>query len=159
MVGHDAAARVRIIPPLVPVGAILLGILLERRWPLGVFFELPVPSRIWVGAGIIAAAVVVLGAWPLALFFRSGQNPEPWKPTPSLHVSGPYGLTRNPMYLMLVLVCLGSAIAVANLWILALTPVVGWILHRFAVLPEEAYLEQKFGDTYLAYKQRVRRWL
>lgn len=45
------------------------------------------------------------------------------------------------------------------MWILLLTPVGAWILHRFAILPEEAYLERKFDDAYLAYKRRVRRWL
>lgn len=155
---HESGAKVRIIPPLVPVGAILLGAVLDRVWPLGAVFELPAPSRIWVGAGIIAAALGVFGVWPVAMFLRSGQSPEPWKPTPSLHLDGPYSLTRNPMYLMLVLVCLGMAIALANLWILVLTPVVGWILQRFAILPEETYLEEKFGEGYLAYKRRVRRW-
>lgn len=159
MVEQEPAAKVRIIPPLVPVGAIVLGAVLDRMWPLGAVFELPAPSRLWVGGGIIAVALVVLGAWPIAMFLRSGQNPEPWKPTPSLHFGGPYSLTRNPMYLMLVLVCLGAAIAVANLWIFLLTPVVGWVLQRFAILPEEAYLEEKFGEDYLAYKRRVRRWL
>jgi len=40
-----------------------------------------------------------------------------------------------------------------------LTPLCAWVLYRFAILPEEAYLERKFGDIYLAYKHRVRRWL
>ena len=159
MTENESAANVRIIPPLVPVGAILLGAVLEHFWPLRAVFELPAPSRVWVGAGLIALAVVVLGIWPVALFLRSGQNPEPWKPTPSLQLGGPFSLTRNPMYLMMVLVCLGSAIAAANLWILALTPVVGVILQQFAILPEEDYLEAKFGEDYRAYKRRVRRWL
>ena len=47
----------------------------------------------------------------------------------------------------------------ANPGILALTPVGGWLLQRFAILPEEAYLERKFGSTYRAYKSRVRRWI
>ena len=46
-----------------------------------------------------------------------------------------------------------------DLWILALTPSCAWLLQRFAILPEEAYLERKFGDTYLAYKGQVRRWI
>lgn len=159
MTDQEAAAAVKIIPPLVPVGAIVLGAVLDHYWPLGAVFELPAPSRFWVGGGIIALAFVVLGVWPVTLFRRSGQHPEPWKPTPSLHFSGPFALTRNPMYLMMVLVCLGSAVAAANLWILLATPSVGWILQRFAILPEEAYLEAKFGEEYLAYKRRVRRWL
>jgi protein-S-isoprenylcysteine O-methyltransferase Ste14 len=63
------------------------------------------------------------------------------------------------MYLMMVLLCVGFSIVLSNLWILALTPVCVVLLHRVAILPEEAYLERKFGETYLSYKRRVRRWL
>ena len=55
--------------------------------------------------------------------------------------------------------CIGVAVTLANAWILLLTPLGGWVLQRWAILPEEAYLERKFGDTYRAYKDRVRRWL
>jgi len=63
------------------------------------------------------------------------------------------------MYLQMVLICIGVAVIRMDVWILVLTPVCGWVLQRFAILPEEAYLEAKFGETYLAYKRRVRRWL
>ena len=63
------------------------------------------------------------------------------------------------MYLQMVLICIGLAVVLANWWVLVLTPVAGWLLQRFAILPEEAYLEHKFGEAYLAYKRRVRRWL
>ena len=63
------------------------------------------------------------------------------------------------MYLQMVLACIGIAVALMNLWIQGLTPVCAWLLQRLAILPEELYLERKFGDAYLAYKGRVRRWL
>ena len=72
---------------------------------------------------------------------------------------GPYRFTRNPMYLQMVLVCVGVAIILANLWILLLTPFCAWALRHFAIRPEEEYLERKFGASYLEYKGRVRRWL
>ncbi|HEX7719149.1 MAG TPA: isoprenylcysteine carboxylmethyltransferase family protein, partial [Woeseiaceae bacterium] len=72
---------------------------------------------------------------------------------------GPYRFTRNPMYLLMVLVCVAVAIILSNAWIVVLTPLCAWALYRFAILPEEAYLERKFGDGYRDYKRRVRRWL
>ena len=63
------------------------------------------------------------------------------------------------MYLQIVLGCIGFSIFLANMWILLLTPLCAWVLHRFAILPEKVYLERKFGEVYLAYKRRVRRWL
>jgi len=73
--------------------------------------------------------------------------------------AGPYRFTRNPMYLGMVLLCIAAAILLASEWILALTPVCALALWWFAVRPEEAYLEEKFGEGYRAYKRRVRRWI
>jgi protein-S-isoprenylcysteine O-methyltransferase Ste14 len=63
------------------------------------------------------------------------------------------------MYLQMVLGCVGFFIILSNAWILILTPICALVLQQFAILPEEAYLERKFGDAYLDYKRRVRRWL
>ena len=63
------------------------------------------------------------------------------------------------MYLQMALICIGVAVTLTNVWILALTPICAWVLQRFAILPEESYLERKFGSAYLVYKSRVRRWL
>jgi len=155
---RDAAA-VRIFPPVVPLLAILAGVGLNRVWPLDVGLVLPTPGRYWLGGAIVGAAILVLGVWSVVLLRRSGQSENPWKPTSSVVDRGPFRFTRNPMYLQMILVCVGVAVILMNCWIVVLTPVVAWGLQRLAILPEEAYLERKFGGTYLAYKRRVRRWL
>jgi protein-S-isoprenylcysteine O-methyltransferase Ste14 len=73
--------------------------------------------------------------------------------------TGPYRFTRNPIYLGMVLGLIGLAIAFNSLWLLV-TLVPFALVIRYAVITrEEAYLERKFGEVYLAYKSRVRRWL
>lgn len=89
---------------------------------------------------------------------RSGQSENPYKKTTEIIETGPFRLTRNPMYLQMVLVCIGFAVLLANIWTLALTPICAMLLHMLVILPEESYLERKFGDTYLDYKRRVR-WI
>ena len=155
---RDAAA-VRTFPPAVPALTILLGVALQRVWPIQT--DLPVDSstRHWVGGLIVARAFFGLGLSSVILFRRSGQDENPWKPTPQIVERGPFRITRNPMYLQMIIICIGVAVILANAWILLLTPLAGWVLQRLAILPEEAYLERKFGDTYRAYRQRVRRWL
>ncbi len=132
---------------------------LSRVWPVALGLELSTPARYWVGGSIVAVAILGLGLWPVLLVRLSGQSENPWKPTLQIIVRGPFRITRNPMYLQMVLVCVGVAILLWDVWILALTPVGAWLLQRLAIVPEEDYLERKFGDTYLAYKRRVRRWL
>lgn len=158
MIDEADAARVRIFPPGVPLLVIGAGIGLERVWPIW-SGALPTPARYWIGGAIAAGAILGLGLWSVVLFRRSGQSENPWKPTPAVVERGPFRFTRNPMYLQMLLVCVGAAVALSNAWILLLVPFGGWALQRFAILPEEAYLERKFGETYLRYKRRVRRWL
>src|SRR5690242_20293402 len=80
---RDAAA-VRVFPPVIPLLTILVGVGLNRLWPLDVGFVLPTPRRYWIGGAIVVAAILGLGVWPVVLFRRSGQNENPWKPTPSI---------------------------------------------------------------------------
>lgn len=155
---RDAAA-VRVFPPAVPLLTVLVGLGLNQLWPLDLHFESGAPASYWIGGVIVLGAVLGLGLWSVLLIRNSGQSENPWKPTTQIIQRGPFRITRNPMYLQMVLICLGFAVALVNLWILFLTPVCAWLLQRFAILPEEKYLEQKFGETYLEYKRRVRRWI
>jgi protein-S-isoprenylcysteine O-methyltransferase Ste14 len=152
-------ARVRFFPPAVPLGAVFGGVALQWLWPLEVPIFPGAPLRYWLGGALALVAVLGLGLWSVILFRRSGQSEIPWTPTPSIIESGPYRLTRNPMYLQMVLVCVGLSIAFANVWILMLTPACALMLQTLAIQPEEEYLEEKFGQTYRDYRARVRRWL
>jgi protein-S-isoprenylcysteine O-methyltransferase Ste14 len=58
-----------------------------------------------------------------------------------------------------VAVYLGAALLTRALWPLVLLPAVVFVVKRRVIALEEAYLARKFGDEYLAYKARVRRWL
>jgi protein-S-isoprenylcysteine O-methyltransferase Ste14 len=153
---RDAAA-VRVFPPAVPLLTVLIGIALERLWPVGI--GVASPYRYWIGGLIVAGAVLGLGAWSVVLLRRTGQSENPWKPTTQIIQSGPFRITRNPMYLQMVFVCIGIAVLLDNLWIVILTASCAYVLQRLAIAPEEAYLERKFGEAYLAYKRKVRRWL
>lgn len=152
---RDGAA-VRLPPPIVYLGALLAGVLLQAVQPL----PLPVGggARVVVGLGV-GAAGVALAAAALGLFRRTGQDPKPWKPTPEIVATGVYRFTRNPMYLGMTLLQAGIGIGLANAWVVGLAPVSLAVVYATAVRHEEAYLERKFGDAYRTYKASVRRWL
>lgn len=153
------AARVRVLPPGVPLITILLGQVLQRFWPIAPSLELSPLVRYGVGGAVVLGAVLGIGFRAVRTMRHTGQDENPWKPTPSLIETGPYRFTRNPMYLQLVIICIGFAIILQNAWILLLTPLAALVLQELAIRPEEDYLERKFGETYLAYKRRVRRWI
>ena len=155
---RDAAA-VRIFPPAVPLAAVLLGVLLNRLRPLEAAWMPDAPLRYWLGGAVMVAANFGLGFTAVRLMRSTGQSENPWKPTTEIVAGGPYRFTRNPMYLQMVLMCAGLGIVLGNAWVLLLTPLCAWALFHFVIRHEEAYLERKFGEAYLAYKRRVRRWL
>jgi protein-S-isoprenylcysteine O-methyltransferase Ste14 len=149
-------ARVRIPPPLVFVGWIGVGVLL--RW-LVEPVELPLGVAARVGGAILIVAGFALGGWGFGLFKRTGQDPAPWKPSPTLVIAGPYRFTRNPMYVGMTAIQIGIGVCAANVWIVALAPVALLVVHVTAVCPEEAYLAERFGHDYARYKTTVRRYL
>jgi protein-S-isoprenylcysteine O-methyltransferase Ste14 len=153
------AAEVRVFPPAIPLATILLGVALNYLIPLGARFTPFTHARYWIGALLVVGAILGLGWRSVRLIRGSGQSENPWKPTTELIEQGPFRFTRNPMYLQMLLVCLGLSIILWNVWIVLLTPLCAWLLQRLVIAPEEAYLERKFGDRYLAYKRRVGRWI
>jgi protein-S-isoprenylcysteine O-methyltransferase Ste14 len=147
----QGGARVRVPPPLVFLAAIVLGAFLPGLRPS---FARSAPA-----GAVVLLLGLGLGFWAVGWFRRTGQDPKPWMPSPELILRGPYRFSRNPMYVGMTLFTMGLGGLLARGFIVLLAPVALWLVHRLAVLPEEAYLTEKFGDAYLAYKARVRRYL
>jgi protein-S-isoprenylcysteine O-methyltransferase Ste14 len=149
-------ANVIIRPPIAWALAVLAGLVLNPLLPLP-FVPATVPAG-WLGA-IVFALALALFAWAIATITRAGSNVPTSRPVTTIVDSDPYRLTRNPIYLGMVLGLIGLAIALNSLWLL-LTMVPFAVVIRYGVVArEEAYLEGKFGDVYRRYRARVRRWL
>jgi protein-S-isoprenylcysteine O-methyltransferase Ste14 len=113
--------------------------------------------QIMGGGVLIVMAISLLGA-SLSRFRRAGTHVETWKPSSALVTSGPYRLTRNPIYVAFLLAFLGLACALDNIWFAVLWPVLALVLDLGVVRREERYLEAKFGEDYRTYCRGVRRW-
>lgn len=150
-------ADVRIAPPLLYLGGIVIGVLLDAG-VLALPIALPFGARIaaCVVTGLAGIALVVAA---VALFRRTGQDPRPWEATPAIVSGGVFRLTRNPMYVGMALLQAAVGFALANGWIVILIPVVVAAVHWLVVRREEAYLERKFADEYARYRASVRRWI
>jgi protein-S-isoprenylcysteine O-methyltransferase Ste14 len=83
----------------------------------------------------------------------------PGQPTRAMIEVGPFRVSRNPLYIGLLALYLGSALLAPTVWGLVLFPAAVRLLDWGAIRPEERYLRERFGATYDAYAQRVRRWL
>ncbi len=92
-------------------------------------------------------------------FRAAGTNVETWRPTEALVTEGLHARSRNPIYVGMLVIYAGLAILIDSLWALGLGVALFVYLRFFVIAREERYLERKFGETYLAYKRRVRRFL
>ena len=81
------------------------------------------------------------------------------KPVSSLIQDGPFRYSRNPGYVALTMLYAGIAVRRNALWAILLLPVVVYVIQREVIVREERYLERTFGEEYLNYKARVRRWV
>ncbi len=149
-------AAVRVPPPLVYIATVVAGVGLQIIWPLPIGLT-RAPLIALALSNALLSVLLVSGA--LRLFRETGQDPKPWLATPEIITTGVYRYTRNPMYVGLAVFQVAIGIGLGNPWIVLLAPISCAIVHITAIRPEEAYLERKFGDTYLEYKSSVRRWL
>ena len=149
-------ADVRILPPLLFLGSIALGVLLQLVIPLR--FAESSGLRVPLGLALVALGLAE-GVWAFVTMRRTHQDPDPRTPSPELIPGGPYRYSRNPMYAGMTLIQIGVGVALGNLWILLLLVPTLFILQRGVIEKEEAYLARKFGDSYARYRASVRRWL
>jgi protein-S-isoprenylcysteine O-methyltransferase Ste14 len=157
-VNDTGTAGVIARPPLLFLGALLLGLGADRLLPS--VFAVPGGDPIlWTVGGCLIVIGVVLMAAGIRNFFRAATPVPTNEPTRALVTTGVQGWTRNPIYLGMFLIYAGIGVAAHSTWILVLMLPLAILIRYGVVAREEIYLERRFGDGYLDYKRRVRRWL
>jgi len=149
-------------PSSIPWPPLLLAAALGGAVVLGRLYPLPWPGVNDLAAQIIGYGLGALGvalmAWGTVTLLRADTTVLPHKRAGRLVTHGAFGFRRNPIYMGEVLVFLGLAQATGNIWMVIAAPVFGVAVLVLAILPEERHLEARFGEEYLAYKGRTRRW-
>jgi protein-S-isoprenylcysteine O-methyltransferase Ste14 len=143
-------------PPIL-IGAVLVaGVLLGRLYPLAWPGMDDLPARI-IGYGIGCAGIALM-AWGFLTLRRAGTTIMPNQRADRLVTEGAFRFRRNPIYMGEVLIFLGLAELTHNIWFAILAPLLAIALYVLAIRPEEQHLETRFGQAYLDYKERTRRW-
>jgi protein-S-isoprenylcysteine O-methyltransferase Ste14 len=146
------------IPP--PVYAMLAAVVM-----LGLHLYLPGPTVLDVTATqwawLVAVPGGLLAAWAAATFGRASTTLDPTNPSKAtrLVTEGPFQLTRNPMYLGLVLILTAWAAWLGTLSAFLVLPLFMGVVTFQQILPEERALEALFGEDYARYRGQVNRWM
>lgn len=145
----------RMPPPLPCLIGVLAGVVCHwlRPWPVG-------PYGYALTVGVVLLSVMVILVVSVSQAFRRHETPaSPRKETTALIESGPFGRSRNPVYVAVLILQAALGFLLNNAWVLVAVVPAMVAIHYLVVLREEAYLEARFGEAYLRYKSRVRRWL
>lgn len=140
------------LPP--PILCFLIGLVMYLLPSIGRYARYPYIIGFLLLSSIIIA---MAGLWQFHLE-KANLDPQQLEKTTKLVTFGIFSLTRNPMYLSLLLILM--------VWALWLGHYLAWsgvccfvyLMNRFQIAREERYLEMKFGETYRQYKSKVRRW-
>ncbi len=152
----ETARRWRIKPPIVALVSGLSAFGLESLW------SVPLPLSQGTGlviAGLLALPALGAGVWALGLFERRQTTHDPFGEPAALATTGPYRLSRNPMYLGVAFILLGVALVRGTFAFLAAPAIFLVTINALFVPHEERLLEKLFPGDFPRYKARVRRWL
>jgi protein-S-isoprenylcysteine O-methyltransferase Ste14 len=142
-------------PPLIFGISFLLGYF-GRRWT-----PLPIIERSTLAIGIAATLMLsslFIAVSAIVTMFRARTHVDPYEPTTAIVTTGPFRFSRNPLYVSLTLFFAGLSLALGASLSLLLLPLAVAVLQWGVIRREERYLERKFGEPYLDYRKRVRRW-
>jgi protein-S-isoprenylcysteine O-methyltransferase Ste14 len=155
MAEHKDHANVRIAPPILALLHIIAAFILARFVPL----PFSVPRAVeYIGFALVVIGFL-FGLGAVIAFRRARTTLDPYHPVSSIVTSGMYGFSRNPIYLGFLLMVIGIPLNAGTYWGIILGPVFILLCNKLVIEHEEAYLEKRFGETYISYRSRVRRWL
>ncbi len=142
-------------PPLIYAAPLLLGLLLRRAFPVPF---LPRGATRILGLPLLGGGAALMG-WFFRTMRRAETPIDPREPVSRIVTDGPFRYTRNPAYLAMTMIFAGASCLANALPAILLLPATLLAIQRGVIEREERYLEREFGEEYLRYKARVRRWV
>lgn len=143
-------------PPVLYVGALLLGFAMHAVSPIGLF---PATHAHEILGGLLFVLSGAFARWAFLTMRRLGTTANPRKPSERLATGGPFRFSRNPIYVAMTGLYLGLVFLGNSVWPLMLLAPLLLLMHWGVIRREEHYLSEKFGEAYTGYKSKVRRWL
>ncbi|HVZ34359.1 MAG TPA: isoprenylcysteine carboxylmethyltransferase family protein [Polyangiaceae bacterium] len=149
------SAQVPVIPPAVPLAFLAVGALVQMAIPLSIG-----PLAVVRPLGLVALATsTLLVAFAVHELRRAKTAFDVRRPTTRLVTTGVYRLSRNPVYLSIILLCWAVGFLTNALFVLVAAIPAASTLCIVVIRREERYLRKKFDAEFVEYCRRVRRWI
>ena len=145
----------RVLPPVYFLVAMIAMVVLHYMVP---GTQLLGPPLRYSGSLLLIGGIALV-LWAAILFQRVGTAIKPFQESSALVAGGPYRVTRNPMYMGMVVMLLGVGVLLGSATPFLIVPIFAVLIDLHFIGAEEAALERTFGSAYLDYKSKVQRWL
>lgn len=145
----------KIVPPVYVLLSMIAMALLDRYAPLAQV----IPPPYSYAGGVVLILGIAIAVINATVFRSAGTPVVPFHKSTTLVTAGSYNYTRNPMYIGLVTGLVGIAILFGSASAFLPIPVFIVIIQEWFIKGEEKFLEEIFGDQYVQFKRRVRRWI
>jgi protein-S-isoprenylcysteine O-methyltransferase Ste14 len=145
-------------PPIIFLTAIVVGVLLHLVHPLP-WLGQPLSGVLLALGLLMIATFVALNVSAIRAMHRAGTTVRPDRATDHLVTDGPFAFSRNPLYLAGTMLLLGIGLVAGIVWFLPLAALAAFAVQKLAIEREESHLQARFGESYLDYARRVRRWI
>jgi protein-S-isoprenylcysteine O-methyltransferase Ste14 len=145
-------------PPLIYLGAII------SSYFLGEYYRLPWLPTI-IADGLLAVGILMVAGglafdiYAIRTLMKHKTTVSPVRKADQLVTSGPFALSRNPIYLGNTILTLGFGVLFGNPWFFIGAIVAALLTNYLQIVPEEKHLAQFFGKQWRSYAKRVRRWI
>jgi protein-S-isoprenylcysteine O-methyltransferase Ste14 len=145
-------------PPLLYLAAIAAGFVLNAVYPLP-WIGQPLSDILFAFGLLVLAAGVAFFTAAIVTMRRARTAIDPRKTPDHLVTSGPFGISRNPIYLGDTLIVIGLGLVFQVAWLVLAAVAAAFLTTRLAIGPEEKILAERFGKRYRDYAKKVRRWI
>ncbi|MCR4268807.1 isoprenylcysteine carboxylmethyltransferase family protein [Nitratireductor sp. ZSWI3] len=145
-------------PPVIYLAAIAAAVVAGIAYPLP-WFGRPLSDILFALGWLLIAAFVFIDLQAMRTLNRAGTSILPTRGAKALVTSGPFAVSRNPIYLGNSLLTAGLGLVTGNAWFLLFVLIAGFLTVKLAIEPEERHLALRFGKKYHDYQKKVRRWI
>jgi len=145
-------------PPVIYVVALILGFALDAFVPLP-WLGSPASDLLLAFGVVLLVGVVAIEVGAVRALRRARTTVMPHRASEHLVTSGPFGFSRNPLYLGNTILLIAIGLIAGTLWLLLLALVAAFVTQKLSIEPEERHLAARFGKRYRDYARRVRRWI
>ena len=147
----------KILLPPVMLALCMIGIITVNFFDVAVIVLLSGPVK-FIGYGLISFGIF-LSVWGARLFRQHDTNLRPYKDPDNIVTTGPFGFSRNPMYLGMLLVLIGLSVRYSTALSFIFPLAYFYVANSYYIPYEEGRMAKAFGDEFTRYKTKVRRWL